>query len=191
MTLDLPDDADYDIEPELRVRKILEQHTEWPIVVKRNDDKYDTDLEVYQWAHQNEEWQRNLIGYVEVEQADKWYGKQYPDNWVYLTFLERKVRNWDRMNQRFDGLVNGGEKTVYLKFNQEFTNCFAATVEDIYQNGGRTKRSDGSRQGSTLALDFDHEAVHTGIDDCANFIMDYFTSKNDNSNLGQFGGGIA
>lgn len=186
MSLELPPDADYDIEPELRARNILEQHTEWDTVINRNDDIYDTDLECYRWNDGMGEWRRELIGYVEIEQADKWYGKSYPDNWVYLTFLERKVHDWDSALQRFDGLVNGGEKTVYLKFNQEFTNCFAAPVRDIHLNGSRTKRSDGSRQGSTLALNFEHESIRTGIDECAEFITEYFNNGIDNKDLGDF-----
>lgn len=186
MSIDIPEDADYDIEPELRARHLLEQHTGWKIVINRNEDRYGTDLECYQWHLSDGEWARKLIGYVEVEQGDKWYGKQIPDNWVYYSFLERKVHAWDSALARFDGLVNGGEKTVYLKFNQEYTNCFAASVRDIHRDGSPTKRSDGSRTGSFLKLSLSHEAVHTGIDGCARYIRDYLTKQYDNSNLSDY-----
>lgn len=189
MSLNMPSDAEYEIEPELRARNLLEQHTTWQSVISRNDDRYGWDLEYHKWIREDGQWVKKHLGYIEVEHARKWYGKQIPENWVFYSFLERKIREWDDVFGKFMDMKEDYERTIYLKFNQEFTSCFAAAIGDIQRDGELTYRSDGSREGTFRKLDIDHQSVHIGVDACAEFICD-FMEDDRNSTLSSFTPGM-
>lgn len=173
----------YRIKDELKVRSILEERTNWNIEFTKND-KFEYDLRITRWDEEPKSPTDNkVIGFVEVERSrcDKkysWVSGEIPDSWLFLSFLQRKVRKYDYQRQSWGGLKPDFDRTIYLKFNHELDNCFAASIESIEQDGERTKWSDGTPENTYLSLDKDHADVRHGIDDCATFIRDYLTQKN-------------
>jgi len=182
---DLTDGLDkqsYQIEDELKIRKTLEAHTDWQFEFTKNG-KYAYDLEVTGWADSPQsDTDNQVIGYVEIERSrnDKehsWVTGDIPDSWYYLSFLQRKVRKYDYRLEKWCGLKDHYDQTVYLKFNHALNNCFVAPITAIHRDGNRTKRSDGSPQNTYLALNHGHSKVHIGINDCVAFIKRYLTRK--------------
>lgn len=172
----------YEIESELRIRNTLEKHTNWRFEFTKND-KYAYDLKVRQWDTQPRSDESNeIIGYVEIERSrgDKsksWVTGDVPNSWPYLTFLQRKVKNYDYVRGCWDGLKSEHKNTVYLKFNHAMDNCFATPITVIHQDGRQTKRSDGSPNGTYLQLSKDHDSLYYGIENCVSFITTYLTQK--------------
>lgn len=171
---------DYEFKDELKIRKVLERETDWQFKFSKND-KYAYDMAITKWGDSPQSPDDNeVIGYVELERSrrDKkysWVTGSIPENWYYLSFLQRKVRDYDHRTKCWEGLKKDYDRTVYMKFNHAMDNCFAASVETIHQDGTQTKRSDGSYRGTYLALDKDHPDVHVGLSDCVEFIKNYLT----------------
>ena len=176
------DKQSYEIQDELKIRKILERHTDWQFEFTKND-KFAYDLRITEWDDEPaSDTDNRVLGYVELERARKdkpssWITGDIPDSWVFLSFLKRKVRRFDHATQSWRGIKEEYDRTVYLKFNHALDNCFAASIESIHRYGQPTPRSDGSRTGSYLSLDMDHADVHYGIDGCVTFIEDYMTRR--------------
>lgn len=176
------DKQSYQIKDELQIRKTLEAHTDWKFEFTKND-KYAYDLEVTGWADPPQsDTDNKVIGYVELERSRKdnqhsWITGDIPESWYYLSFLQRKVREYDYRLRKWRGLKDNYHQTVYLKFNHALDNCFAAPITAIHRDGNQTKRSDGSPQNTYLALSSGHPEVHIGIRDCVSFIERYLTRK--------------
>jgi len=177
------DNQSYRIKDELKIRKVLENQTSWNLEFTKND-KFEYDLRITQWDERPQSPTDNdVIGYVEIERSrrDKkhsWITGDIPDSWYFLSFLKRKVRQYDYQLQSWGDLKSDFDKTIYLKFNHELDNCFAASISTIEQDGEQTKWSDGTPENTYLALDKDHPDVKHGIDNCADFIQNHLTQKN-------------
>lgn len=176
------DTQSYEYKDELKIRKILERETDWQFEFTKND-QYQYDLAITQWEDNPSSPEDNdVVGYVELERArrDKaksWITGDIPDGWYYLSFLQRKVRSYDRTRGTWEGLRDDYRRTVYLKFNHAMDNCFAAPIESIHRDGSRTKASDGGYNSTYLKLDEDHADVRYGISDCVAFVKEYLTDK--------------
>lgn len=170
----------YEIKDELKIRKVLEKHTDWQFEFTKND-KFDYDLRITEWNDEPEGPSDNrILGYVELERSrrDKecsWITGDIPDSWYFYSFLERKVLNYDRVMQTWDGLKEHYNRTVYLKFNHALDNCFAAPITAIYRDGTRTKRSDGTRTNTYRKLRFGHPEVAVGIQDSIELIESHLS----------------
>lgn len=182
------EDQSYEIKNELEIRKKLEAETDWQFQFEKNG-KFAYDLEITGWDDEPRSTEdSHVLGYVELERAraDKpksWITGDIPNDWPYLSFLQRKVRKYDYEESRWGGLKDDFRRTVYLKFNHGLTNCFAAPIEAIYKDGTRTKKSDGTAENTYLALNKDHNDVYKQIDGCVGFIEDFLT-KNDPEQTG-------
>lgn len=172
----------YEIQDELKIRKILEAHTDWQFEFTKNS-KFEYDLRITQWDDEpDSEDDNRVLGYVELERARKdkpksWITGDIPDSWVFLSFLKRKVRQFDKVTQSWRGIKEDYDRTVYLKFNHALDNCFVAPIESIYHDGQKTKLSDGSRTNSYLALDMDHPHVRYGVAECVSFVEEFMTRR--------------
>jgi len=182
---DFSDDLDsqsYEIKDELKIRKVLEQHTEWNFVFNKNTE-YQYDLAITEWGSEPTDHSDNeVIGYVELERSrrDKkhsWVTGEIPNTWYYLSFLQRKVRDYDHRRNCWQGLKDDYNRTVYLKFNHALDNCFSAPIEAIHLDGEATKMSDGSYNNTYLKLDSDHPDVRHGVKDSVEFIQKYLTQR--------------
>lgn len=176
-------DEDYEIVNELKLRKKLEAGSDWRYEFTKQT-KYGYDLELYRWPPSSDAPDdRELFGYIELERAsiDKsscpWVTGDLPDAWVYLSFLKRKVYQWDWDTGRFtEELKQNARRALYLKFNHSMDNCFVAPISVIAKDGSLTKKSDGSRTNTYLSLDVSHSEVRTGVNESIEFAEEYLTS---------------
>jgi hypothetical protein len=170
----------YEIEDELKIRKQLEAHTGWQFEFRKHE-KYQYDLSIMKWADTPTDCDDNeVLGYVELERSrgDKecsWISGDIPDSWVFISFLKRKVNQFDTKTDTWGVVKENYGETVYLKFNHKMDNCFAAPIEAIYEDGETTPRSDGTRNNTYLSLEIDHPEIRYGINDCVSFIESYLT----------------
>lgn len=169
------EDQSYEIKDELKMREILEEHTDWQTQFAKNED-YAYDLKISQWSDKpRSDDDKSMVGYVELERSrrDKelsWVTGDIPDGWHFLSFLQRKVREFDYESGQWCGLKDNHSQTVYLKFNHALDNCFAAPITAIHRDGVRTKMSDGTPENTYLKLDKTHNEVCFGITECVEFI---------------------
>jgi len=112
--------GDDDIENELKVRKLLEEHTDWSFEFTKND-RYAVDMQLFDWGEPPVDADaRSLVGYVEIEVANEesdWDTGEFP--WPRVNFLKRKIRLWDWDKNNWGDLKANARKTIYLKFNNQ------------------------------------------------------------------------
>jgi len=136
---DPPDDADFDIRSELRMRKILERLTPYWVELEKND-QYEYDLQYYQWERSHGEWVKTCRGYVELEHSESWTSDTLPNSWRrnYFSALRRKVHQYDQHLGRWGGLRPNADQTVYVKFNEPLTNCVSVPILTLAEDGSTT-----------------------------------------------------
>jgi len=151
----------YDIEPELRARKILEKYTDYTYTFEKNEDIYGYDICMYRYNKD-----KIFIGYIEVEYCRNWETLELPSYWYELSFLERKIINQDNLS-----------KTFYLKFNNNFTNCFCVKMLDLVNHGKYSVRNNKNsliekeRNDRYIVLPLKSSFVKVGITGCINYII--------------------
>jgi len=192
MSFDL-DEQSYEIEDELKVRGILEEHTDWQFEFTKNS-KYAPDLQLHNWGDRPDSPDdRDLTGYIEVEVTNEdsdWQSGPLPDHWPEIRFCKRKIRDRDYDTGTWGPLKDTARQTVYLKFNHELDNCFAASIERIYHDGYQTELYEGGPRWQFYCLHPEHDSLTYGIRDCVEFIEQYFNQlEDDQSSLSQFDSG--
>lgn len=167
------DEQSYEIEDELKIRKTLEEHTNWSFEFTKNS-QYAPDLQLHDWGSQpTAPGDRELTGFVELERAhadSDWQTGDLPDSWSTVNFLKRKLYRWDFDANEWDGLKEGFTQTVYLKFNHRMDNCFCASLERIRADGNEFAYNGGGRQNEFFALHPESSSVRHGIHDCVQYI---------------------
>lgn len=124
----------YEIDTELRIRKILENYTGYQFEIRKNEDPYAYDLVVYFYDTSNVGSPAIPLIFVEIEQSETWKDK-YPSNWKAYSFLARKVFKFDKTIDAFTNeLKDNANKTIYIIFNQSLTDCIAQKVSFIAEN---------------------------------------------------------
>jgi len=163
----------YDIEPELRVRKLLEQSTPFSYVLMKNEDPYGRDLEIWKYKVKNNPATKTRLGYVEVERARLWKDEKIPSNWIELSFLMRKL--FIRNDGDWGGPKEDSGDTIYLKMNHSMTNCFCASMDYIIHHGKESNRSNSAfREDSFWSIPKDDPGIAWGLKDCVTYILQYF-----------------
>ena len=182
----------YEIIDELQIRKKVELETDWSYEFTKGGT-YKYDLEIHRWPDDaSAQEDRELFGFLELERADhqqnkSWVTGDIPDNWSFLSFLQRKVYIWEEDCARYDnGSRVGGfsrqtlkpeyRRALYLKFNHAMDNCFIAQIPAIVKDGRETPWTDGTRYNSYLSLSKDHPQIAIGIDECVSFLLEYLNS---------------
>jgi hypothetical protein len=171
-------DQSYEIRDELRIRNILEEHTDWQYEFTKND-KYEYDLQLFTWPdppHEGDD--RELAGYVEIERANKnsdWQSGRVPGYWPEIRFCRRKIDRGEPPHWR--GPKKNHEQTVYLKFNHEINSCIAASLPDIRNHGEETYWPEGkrTRESAFYALPHRSEHIAYGIIDCIDLVTEHLT----------------
>jgi hypothetical protein len=172
----------YGIKNELEVRKLLERNTDWCFEFTKND-KYEVDLQVFDWGEPPIDAEsRSLVGYIEIEVASNksdWQSGDIPSFWNHVSFLKRKIRNWDYNRGRWGSMRPKARQTMYLKFNNSLDNCFVAPVERIYHDFGYEKTRTQyarppSREQDVLCLHPDHDIITWGVNESIDAIESYF-----------------
>lgn len=172
------DEQSYEIQDELQIRNILEEHTNWAFEFTKNS-KYAPDLQLHDWGdNPTGPESRELTGFVEIERASEqsdWQTGELPDNWNTVNFLKRKVLRFDYDRKQWDGLKEGFSQTVYLKFNHQMDNCVAASLERIIHDGSEFSIYGGGPKWEFYRLHPDASAIRFGIHDCVQFIEDHLS----------------
>jgi len=180
----------YEIEDELKVRGILEERTDWNFEFTKNS-KYAPDLQLHNWGDEpTQPDDRDLTGYIEIEVThteSDWQTGAVPDSWPEIRFLKRKIRQYDYDRRSWGALKQTARQTVYLKFNHELDNCFAAPVERVYYDGYEKSWDGGGPSWEFFCLPPTHDSITYGIHDCVRFIEDYFDQlEDDQASLSEF-----
>lgn len=190
MSFDLSEQS-YEIKDELKIRGILEKRTDWSYEFTKNS-KYEYDLQLFRWRDPPEgPSDREHVGYVEIERANAesdWQSGDIPDYWPEIRFCRRKIDQG--RPPIWGGPKQNSDRTVYLKFNYEVDNCFAAPIPDIRDRGEETYWPPGkqTRNSAFYALDPNTDVIAHGIDDCIKLISEHLSF---NKKLQQFRGANA
>lgn len=181
-TKKLSEFTSYDIENEIRLRKELEKRTNELTEISKNSNQYGYDLVYYLWRRKDGEMEKIPYGYVELEQyeGDGWENRGLPEHWIFYSFLKRKVYKYDWNNERWlDELKNNARRAIYLKFNDKFSNCFAASMNTIARDGFliEYRGEPSSYKQAFLGLAFSNSEVHRGWKNVIPFIARFMKTQ--------------
>lgn len=168
----------YEIESELKVRKKLESATNHMFEFKRNDDYYKEDIECYLYQITGNDWNRYIIGYVEVEEKPQWKKSTWPNYYTHYNFLARKVNKYDYQSKLFTHeLVDNANSTIYLCTAIDLSDAFCCLVSDIPKFGKFWNRSSNenyhNRYDCYYRIDKDHHRVYRGWENVVPFITTF------------------
>lgn len=160
----------YEINTELKVRKLLEQNSHYTYEYSKNDDKYGYDIEVIKYFLNNG-YRKETIGYIEVEVSYTWIN-DWPKYWKSYSFMKRKVYEYDGFNNVFiDRLKQNVNKTLYVVFNNQFTDCYCSSMSEISQFGTESNnKTQYNRTDQCLRTSLNDSRVIRGLDNCIKHI---------------------
>jgi len=174
----------YNIKEELIIRKKLETITDWSIEFNQNyENKYDYDLCCFKHTIENNEigYKKKLIGYIEVEISPDWKTYDIPENWYEISFLKRKCFLWDYNTEQWTKTPKKNyNKTIYLKANKNFTNCFCINIKDIIKKANNSNRNNNTYKGDFLIMN--KIDVKWGWDEIVTLIENLINNINTNIN---------
>lgn len=184
---DITEEQSFEIQDELQIRKLIEDKTGWQFELTKNS-RYDYDLQLFNWGEDPDNPEdRDLIGYVEVEVAgddSAWQTGEFPDYWPTVNLLARKIYQSRGSGPalRWGALKDNYHRTVYLKFCNDLSNCFAVAIDEAHravQNGTGfmdTIYPDDPYHHTFAKLEPEDSALYWGIDDCVAFITEHLTN---------------
>lgn len=169
----------YEVEVELDVRKLMELKTGRLFEFQKNDDKKGYDLVCNKYTVTPTDWNKQKIGYVEIEEVCSWTGSTVPANWYCHSFLARKIYQFDwNKNKWTTEPHNDADSTLYLKVSSDLSGAVCASVRDIMKYGKGKLGKKGLSQlynDTYLEIGIGHPSVVVGLDRCIEYIVDYLT----------------
>jgi len=197
--------GDYDIQDEIKMRKILENNSSWRFEFTKNPDPKGIDIKFFKWEFVPvDDWVKRHYGYIELERADSdgWVTENqlqyepnsidlcemFPDNWIWknastprITILKRKIFEYDWDRETFTNKPKSNyQRTVFVKFDHSMTECFAIPLVAIKQEGRTTPRSDDTVYNeSMVALRADHGDVYIGLENVMAFLDEFMQYRSD------------
>ena len=175
-------DESFEIDDELRIRQLLDYNTSYLYIFDKSDDKYGYDIESYKYTvFPSGDYRKDFLGYIEVERSKQWNTFDIPNNWYCISFLKRKVYEYDWSNNHFTDKAKFYNQTFYLKFNKDLTNCFTQSMEYIFTNGKDSKRNykNGKLRGyNDQYIELKKHEVVFGIKESLSFIEGVFNESN-------------
>ena len=169
-------DINYNIDNELMIRKWIDLFLDYTIEIHKGG-KYEYDLDIFRYNTDSSE--KLCIGHIEIEvcQNKSWDSPIFPKNWVY-SFLARKVFLFDKRNNEFTSKLKEkkSSRTIYLKFNYNFTDCFCQTVPIISKYPFKENLGFDcfDRKRNDCYLRTKRKNVVHGLNECKEFIKDFF-----------------
>jgi len=165
------DNESFDIEPELIISEIINNHSNHIFTEKNVENPFGYDLKVYDRLY-------GFTGYIECEHSH--HEKLDGNNWEH-SFLKRKILNYDKINRCFtNNLREDSDITIYIKFNNNFglDDCICCYIPTIIQfrDAVHLKTKDEYRRG-LYRTDKNDVRVPKGIDDCIKYLHKYFIIK--------------
>lgn len=159
----------FNIKPELKVSKIINEHSKKIYTRKNMLNPYDYDLHCFDEKN-------NFLGYIEVEVSNHEILGRKGTSWQH-SFLMRKVLVWNE-NQYHDQILrDNADKTVYIKFNKNcgLLDCICCCMEDITCfNPEWQKKTGNTRQDLVFRTNQNNPRVAKGIDNCIEYIENFF-----------------
>ena len=167
------DNESYDISPELKVSKIINEHSDLIYTRKNALDPYNYDLHCFELDTEQH------LGYIEVEVSN--YERLGGKNWKH-SFLKRKIYEWDGIQNCFsDKFKMYYEQTVYIKFNKNFglTDCICSDILTISNFSEELQPKTGKiRKDLVYRTNKYDRRVAVGIGDCIRYIEHKFINFN-------------
>lgn len=132
----------FEIDDELRIRQILDHNTSHLYIFNKSDDKYSYDIESYKYTvFPDGGFRKDFLGYIEIERSNQWDTFDIPSHWYCISFLKRKIYEYDWADNKFLSITKFTGPSFYLKFNKDLTNCFTQSMDYIARNGRDSKRN--------------------------------------------------
>lgn len=125
----------FEINLELKIRKLIENKTDYQFEIHRNDNQYEYDLEIFYYKLLNNgRFEKYNIAFIEIEISEHWVN-EYPKYWKKYSFCKRKIFEFDKENYKFtNNLKKNAVKTIYIIFNKSLTDCIAQNILYISKN---------------------------------------------------------
>ena len=165
-------DEGYTIEHELKARKILEQNTSPTTTFEKNEDMYGYDLKVFRYElYKNDDYEKQFMGYAEIECSTCWKDSTPPVSWEYLSFLKRKL--YTRAKDQWLGPKQDTDRAIYFRFNHKLNCCYCQKMDYIIEHGRRGNRicSGHNLTGYTDSyVELPRSQVIIGIGSCSEFL---------------------
>lgn len=160
----------YEITDELKIRKILENNTDHKWIFDKNDNKYEYDLKAWKYnIYEDGKYEKIFKGYIEIEVGNGWE-EDWPDWYKYVSFLKRKIYNFDWDRNEWTNTKENIDKTFYLKFNNKRTDCLCLLIDDILIYGNPSKRDREHDKYRQSFIEVEIKDVIWGIKNCIEYI---------------------
>lgn len=173
----------YDITDELKVRQKLQMQTGYKWLIDKNDDPYDYDLKAWRYHIEKDGYYEKLfMGFIEIEIGVGWNQHEWPAYYPEVSFLKRKIYKFHYPSKTWTGIKDNADKTFYLKFNANLTNCFCQLISEVASTGTLSKRS-ASINNDTKSI-YNHSFIAMkkndvvwGINESIDFIKNVFNHR--------------
>jgi hypothetical protein len=166
----------YEINLELKIRKMLEEKTDYTFELQKNSDPYGYDLEVFKYYIDGADWQKKSICFIEIEISETWKN-DYPSNWRWYSFLSRKILD-DYSNG--DNIKINAEKTIYIIFNKLLTDSICLDMMSISKFDLQHQKITGvERNDYYLRVPVNDKRVIRGLKNSMNYIWKYINKKSE------------
>lgn len=171
-------DNTFEIDLELKIRKLLEHNVDYTFEIQKNNDKYDYDLKAFKYYIKGADYRKEPIAFIEVEISENWKDN-YPSYWEDYSFLMRKVYKWDNKKQTFTKeLKENASKTIYLIVNKNINDAicqkipFIAKLEPVEREIGIDLR-----RRMCLRTSKDNPSIIRGFNNCMEFIYEFIKRR--------------
>jgi len=167
-------DNPYEIDLELKVRKIFENNTDYHFEIQKNDNEFGVDLIVFKYDIEKNKYKKRKVAFIEVEVSENWVN-EYPVYWRTYSFLKRKVFEFDNYKNVFtDNLKKDYYKTIYIIFNKSFSDCICQSMSYISSlNSVRISAGDNERSRWMLRTGLNDQNIKRGIDEVFEFCDEF------------------
>ena len=169
----------FEIDTELRVRKILESVTDHRFEFIKNNNPFGYDLVANKYTQTDSLWKVEPIAFIEIEVSSVWVDS-YPSNWKTYSFLKRKVYKFDYHSKQYtDELKPYANNTIYFLLNKTMSDSICARISDIAKMPTIVGKETGNlRQDSYLRIDLDYKQnfIKRGLENCIDAIKKYLSS---------------
>ena len=165
----------FEIETELRIRKLFENKTGHEFEFRKNDDPFAWDIECFKYIQRGSEWERVFCCFVEVEVSEQWQN-EYPAYWKTYSFLARKIHPF--VNGRFltDQLREHAEKCFYIVCNKSITDCKMICLSDAMSGSFKqcgSLSSLGSYGSAFRRFPLNSELVYRGFENSVSAVLQF------------------
>ena len=159
----------FNIKPELKVSKIINDHSDKIYTNKNMLDPYDFDINCFCKSNNKH------VGFIEVEVSN--HKKLDGLKWNH-SFLKRKIYEWDNKQYCYTTILRKYyEQTIYIKFNNDLglTDCICCDINTIKNfKEVLIDKTKSDRMNWTFRTSKFDKRVPVGIGKCIEYIEQKF-----------------